>query len=75
MCIRDRYISAVIKNWTGLKYKYLEELLLVDTTGVDAEDCLEFTEENCEVLMKNSNDFDTWVTEQVGDLENFTERK
>ena len=23
--------------------------------------------------MKNSADFDTWVTEQVGDLENFTQ--
>ena len=69
------YCKAIIKGWKGLKYKYLEELLLVDTTGVDAEDCLEFTDENCEVLMKNSNDFDTWVTEQVGDLENFTERK
>ena len=51
-----QYISAVIKNWTGLKYKYLEELLLVDTSGVDANDCLEFTQDNCEVLMKNSND-------------------
>ena len=70
-----QYIKAVIKGWTGLKYKYLEELLLVDTSGVEDEDCLEFTEENCEVLIKNSNDFNTWVTEQVGDLENFTERK
>jgi len=69
------YCKAIIKGWKGLKYKYLEELLLVDTSGVNAEDCLEFTDENCEVLMKNSNDFDTWVTEQVGDLENFTERK
>jgi len=25
--------------------------------------------------MKNSNGFDTWVTETVGDLENFTGRK
>ena len=69
------YCKAIIKGWSGLKYKYLEELLLVDTSGVKDEDCLEYTDENCEVLMKNSNDFDTWVTEQVGDLENFTERK
>ena len=31
--------------------------------------------ENIEVLMKNSGDFDNWVTEQVGELENFTQSK
>ena len=36
---------------------------------------LKFTQENAELLMKNSADFDTWVTEVVGDLENFTESK
>jgi len=25
--------------------------------------------------MKNANNFDTWVTETVGDLENFTSNK
>jgi len=25
--------------------------------------------------MKNAGDFDTWVTETVGDLENFTQSK
>ena len=31
--------------------------------------------ENGELLMKNSSDFDTWVTEITSDLENFTESK
>ena len=26
-------------------------------------------------LMKNAGDFDTWVTDTVGDLENFTEQQ
>ena len=69
------YVSEVIKNWTGLKYKYLEQLLLVDTSGQSPEDELPFTQENAELLMKNSGDFDTWVTESVGDLENFTQNK
>lgn len=69
------YVNAVIKGWSGLKYRYLEELLLVDTTGLDPDDELPFTQENAELLMKNSNGFDTWVTETVGDLENFTGRK
>ena len=69
------YCKAVIKNWTGLKYRYLEELLLVDVSQFDPNDELSYTAENAELLMKNSSTFDTWVTETVGDLENFTGNK
>ena len=69
------YCKAIIKGWKGLKYKYLEELLLVDTSDVDLEDDLAYTQENAEILMKNSGDFDNWVSETVGDLENFTKSK
>ena len=69
------YCKAVIKGWKGLKYQYLEELLLVDVSALDPEDELPFTQENAELLMKNSSNFDTWVTETVGDLENFTGNK
>ena len=69
------YCTAVVKGWNGLKYKYLEELLLVDISGLEPEDCLPYTQENAELLMKNANDFDSWVTETVGDLENFTGSK
>ena len=69
------YCKAVIKGWKGLKYKYLEELLLVDISGLEPEDELHFSVENAETLMKNGADFDTWVTEITGDLENFTKTK
>ena len=69
------YCKAIIKGWSGLKYKYLEELLLVDTSKLNLEDELEYTEENAELLMKNSGDFDNWVSETVGELENFTKSK
>ena len=66
------YCKAVIKGCNGLKYRYLEELLLVDVGELDPDDVLPYTKENAELLMKNSNVFDTWVTDSVGDLENFT---
>ena len=66
------YCKGVIKGWSGLKYRYLEELLLVDISALDPDDELVFTQENAELLMKNSTDFDAWVTETVSDLENFT---
>ena len=69
------YCKAVIKGWKGLKYRYLEELLLVDVSSLEPNDCLPYTLENSELLMKNSTTFDTWVTETVGDLENFTGNK
>ena len=69
------YCKAVIKGWSGLKYRYLEELLLVDVSSLDPEDTLIYTQENAELLMKNGTQFDTWVTETVSDLENFTGNK
>jgi hypothetical protein len=69
------YCKAVIKGWSGLKYRYLEELLLVDISHLDPEDDLPYSQDNAELLMKNSGTFDTWVTDTVGDLENFTGAK
>ena len=69
------YCKGVIKGWSGLKYRYLEELLLVDISSLDPDDELTYNQENAELLMKNSTDFDSWVTETVSDLENFTGNK
>ena len=69
------YCKAVIKGWSGLKYRYLEELLLVDVSELDPEDELVYTAENAETLMRNSSVVDSWVTETVGELENFTGSK
>ena len=66
------YVKAVIKGWTGFKFRYLADFLLVDVSGQDPEGELPYNQENAELLMKNSNIFDEWVTETVSDLENFT---
>ena len=69
------YVKAVIKGWKGFKYDYLRQLVLIDLKDLDLEEELSFTVENAEILMKNSPDFDTWVTEATGELENFTQSK
>ena len=69
------YCDSVINGWTGFKYKYLEELLLVDISSMDPEDDFVYTSENAQLLMKNSTSFDTWVTDTVSELENFTQNK
>lgn len=67
----DEFTKAVIKDWKGLKYKYLEHLMLADISSVDPEDCLPFTEDNAKNLVSYSTEFDTWINEVVFDLDNF----
>lgn len=65
------YVQHAIKGWSGLKLSYLEQLAPVDLSGQDPEAELEFTEENALFLMKNSSNFDAFVSETVTDLGNF----
>ena len=74
----DKFIkefsNATIKNWKGLKLKYLETLTLVDISGHDPELELPYSQDNAVDLVKNSTEFDTWVNDMVFDLENFRTR-
>lgn len=66
------YVENAVKGWTGLKLSYLEQLALVDISGQNPDDELEFSAENALYLMKNSNNFDAFISEQVTDLGNFS---
>lgn len=66
------YVQSVVKGWTGLKLRYLEKLVPVDLSGQkDLDTELEFSEENALMLMKNSTDFDAFISETVSDIGNF----
>jgi hypothetical protein len=65
------YVQAAVKNWNGLKLSYLAQLAPVDLDGHDLEDMLEFSDENALFLMKNSSNFDAFISELVTDLGNF----
>ena len=71
----ELYVKASIKGWSGLKLKYLEQLAPVDLTGQDQDAELEYSEENALYLMKNSTNFDSFISEQVTDLGNFSTSK
>ena len=66
------YVENAIKGWSGLKLKYLEQLAPVDLSGQDMEAELGYTPENALYLMKNSSNFDAFISEQVTDLGNFS---
>jgi|TARA_B100000073_G_scaffold319600_1_gene298662 hypothetical protein len=69
------FTNATVKNWKGLKMQYLEDLLLVDIANQNPDDMLEYSEENAQTLVDNSQEFDNWLNEVVFDLENFRSEK
>ena len=68
------FSNATIKNWRGLKLKYLEDLILVDLSNQDTELELDYDSEQAEVLIQNSTEVDNWINEVVFDLANFRGR-
>lgn len=68
----ELYVKSTVKGWSGLKISYLEQLAPIDATGLNPDDVLEFSEENALFLMKNSTNFDSFVSEKVTDLSNFS---
>ena len=65
------FTKATVVGWKGFKLKYLEDLLLVDLSDNDPESDLEYNQENAEMLVNNSTEFDNWLNEVVFDLANF----
>jgi len=65
------FARSSIKAWKGLTLAHLETLILVDTEGQDLDQEVEYSEENAEILVSQSSEFDTWLNEVVFDLDNF----
>jgi hypothetical protein len=67
------YVKSIIKGWSGLKLKYLKELVLVDVPEDQEEEELDYSESNALELMKNSTILDGWISDMIKDLANFTQ--
>lgn len=66
------YVNACIKGWSGLKLSYLEQLAPVDLTGQNQDAELAYDQDNALFLMQNSANFDSFISETVTELSNFT---
>ena len=66
------YVKSILKSWSGLKLKYLKELVLVSVPENEEEDELDFTEENALSLMKNSVVFYNWICVVISARGNIT---
>ena len=69
------FAEKTVKNWKGLKLKYLEDLILVDLQGQDVDSELNFSQDNAFLLVENSSEFDNWLNEVVFDLDNFRSKQ
>lgn len=65
------FTASTIKNWKGLTLEHLETLLLIDTNNKDMSQEVEYSDENAQILVSQSAEFDTWLNEVVFDLDNF----
>lgn len=65
------FTDATVKGWRGLKLEFVEQLMLVDISSEQPNTELEYSQDNAELLVSNSADFDTWLNEVVFDLEQF----
>lgn len=70
-----KFTEATVKNWKGLKYNYLEQLIPVDISSVEPEEEMPYTLDDAVLLVSNSGDFDTWLNEVVFDLDNFRTKR
>ena len=60
------YYKAIVTGWKGLKYKYLPKLgpfVLDSELDEEAEDM--YDPESAVVLMQNSPDFNSWVSDML----------
>lgn len=69
------YTKELVKGWKGLKVSYLLELLPVNIESQNPDDEVEYTEENALDLMKNSADFDNWLSSVTADVGNYNKPK
>jgi hypothetical protein len=65
------YVQNTIKDWSGLTLEHLSKLVPIELGNQEPGTTVDFSDENALSLMKNSTNFDSFITEQVTDLGNF----
>jgi len=71
----EHYAEKAIVGWKGLKAKHLPVLLPVDISSMDANEEIEYSEDEAVELLRNSSIFDQFVTDAMNDFEQFSKQK
>ena len=62
------YVEKVVLDWSGMTAAYLSNLMPIDISALEPDANIEYSKENALSLMKNSVDFDAWLSGVVSDL-------
>ena len=66
------FCREAIKGWTGLTYGKLAQLMLINEEAIEDLDAeLPYSEDNAQLLLRESTIFDNWVSEKVGQITTF----
>ena len=68
----EEFSKAVIKGWSGLTLEHLSTLILIDTEGQDLSQELPYSQENAELLISSSGDFDSFINDTCYDIQRFS---
>ena len=71
----ENYAEKAILGWKGLKVKHMPALMPVDISGMDANENIEYSNEDAAELLKNSTVFDQFITDTMNDFEQFSKKK
>ena len=71
----ENYAEKAIIGWKGLKVKHMPALMPVDISGMDANEDIEYSNDDAIELLKNSTVFDQFITDTMNDFEQFSKKK
>jgi len=71
----EHYAEKAIVGWKGLKAKHLPVLLPVDISSMEANENIDYSEEEAVELLKSSTVFDQFITDAMNDFEQFSKQK
>jgi hypothetical protein len=72
----EKFCKEAIVGWSGLTYRVLDELMLINVDGVkDLDEEIDYSLENAITLMRNSVGFDNWIKDTVFELDSFRNTK
>lgn len=65
------FINAALVKWKGLTIGALDQLMLINTEGLDPADPVEYNIDNAMTLMSNSQAFEDFINTTVFSLDQF----
>lgn len=71
----DEYIQKAISGWEGLTYNIVSTLVPIEVDNSKLEVEIPYSHEDAMWLVKNSSEFDTFISETMANVEAFSLKK